>query len=203
VSKVGNSGPHHFIHYAWRRLRKRSETRLSRVEDPKNNPENSPAPVAGAAPPPAPFNSRLGTKAHDKADRSPRQRLDAQVGAELSELMRELQRPDAPFGVTARMAVMVGLLAFVALLFVIVMPNFRQPDSAASFSATVQQFTAALPPRHQPPSEHATRPAIAEFHSLLAPSSEPATQADHDQSDELLRQFMQWRQKTNSAANAQ
>ncbi len=119
--------------------------------------------------------------------------------------MRELQRPDAPFGMTARVVVTMGVLAIVALLFVIMMPGFRRPDTASSFSADVQQFKAALSrnPQQQPPSEDAARPAIAEFQSLLASSNDAAARADHDQSDELLRQFKQWRQKTNSAANGQ
>jgi hypothetical protein len=170
---------------------------LSRVEDPKN----SSAPAAGAIPP-TPFDSRPETKANLKADESPRRPLDAQVGA---EFMREPQRPDAPFGMTARMAATMGVLAIVALLFVIMMPGFRQSDTSSSFSADVQQFKAALSrkPQQSPPSEDVAKPAIAEFQSLLASSGDAAAQADHDQSNELLRQFMQWRQKTNSAANAQ
>jgi hypothetical protein len=170
---------------------------LSRVEDPKNS-----SALAAGAIPPNPFDSRLETKANNKADESPRRTFDAQAGA---EFMRELQRPDVPFGMTARMVATLGVLAIVALLFVIMMPGFRQLDSASSFSADVQQFKAALSrkPQQPPPTDDAPKPAIAEFQSLLASSSDAAAQANHDPSDELLRQFMQWRQKTNSAANAQ
>jgi hypothetical protein len=44
----------------------------------------------------------------------------------------------------------------------------------------------------------ASRPALAQFKALLAtaPVSQPAP---HEQSDQLLQGFMQWRQKGNSA----
>jgi hypothetical protein len=170
---------------------------LSRVEDPNNS-----SGLAAGAIPPSPFDSQLETKAKNEADETPRQPFDAQVEA---ELMREFQRPDAPFGMTARVVATMGVLAIVALLFVIMMPGFRRSDTASSFSADVQQFKAALSrkPEQQPPSEDAARPAIAEFQSLLASSNGAAARADHDKPDELLRQFKQWRQKTNSAANGQ
>jgi hypothetical protein len=59
-----------------------------------------------------------------------------------------------------------GFSAIVALLFVILMPGFRRPDTASSFSADVQQFTAALPPRSQDQqsSEDTAKPAIEQFH---------------------------------------
>jgi len=197
---------------------------LSRVEDP----EKSPVRATGAVKPSTPLGSQLATKASEKVQESSQEsgqesgqesrqeslrRLPgAQAVDELSALTRELDRSNAPFGITGRMAATMGFLALVALLFVIMMPSFRQSDTASSFSADVQQFKAALSrkPQQQPSREDAARPAIAEFQSLLgpssepvAPSSEPAAQADRDQSDELLRQFMQWRQKTSSGARAQ
>jgi hypothetical protein len=170
---------------------------LSRVEDPNNS-----SGLAAGAIPPSPFDSRLETKAKIKADETPRQPFDARVEA---EFMRAFQRPDTPFGMTARVVVTMGALAIVALLFVIMMPGFRRSDTASSFSADVQQFKAALSrkPEQPPPSEDATKPAIAEFQSLLASSNDAAARADHDKSDELLRQFKEWRQKTNSAASGQ
>jgi hypothetical protein len=197
---------------------------LSRVEDP----EKSPVRATGAVKPSTPLGSHLATKAGEKVRESSQESSQesgqetrqeslrrppgAQAVDELSALTRELDRSNAPFGITPRMAATMGFLAVVALLFVIMMPSFRQSDTASSFSADVQQFKAALSrqPQQQPPSVDTARPAIAEFQSLLgpssepvAPSSEPAAQADRDQSDELLRQFMQWRQKTNSGARAQ
>ena len=177
--------------------------------------------ATGAVKPSTPLGSQLATKASEKVQESSQEsgqesgqesrqeslrRLPgAQAVDELSALTRELDRSNAPFGITGRMAATMGFLALVALLFVIMMPSFRQSDTASSFSADVQQFKAALSrkPQQQPSREDAARPAIAEFQSLLGPSSEPAAQSGRDQSDELLRQFMQWRQKTSSGARAQ
>jgi hypothetical protein len=173
---------------------------LSRVEDP----EESPGRAAGAFLPSTPIDSQLKAKALEQADRSLRQPLAAEVVDEFAALMRE-PRSNAPFGITGRVAATVGILAFVALLFLILMPGVQQHDTAQSLSADVQQFKAALSRKSQPqPSSGETaKPAIAEFQSLLTPSSgEQAALADHDQNDILLRKFLQWRQKTDSAANA-
>jgi hypothetical protein len=173
---------------------------LSRVEDPEQNSERA----AGAISPLTPFASQFETKAPDKADGPPRQPLDPRIVDRLTDFTRrELDRSGAPFGITGRMAATMGFLAIVALLIVIMMPSFQHSDTASSFTADVQQFTAALArqPQPQPPSDGAARPAIADFKSLLASSSERAAQPD--QSDGLLRQFMQWREKAKPAANAQ
>ncbi len=104
----------------------------------------------------------------------------------------------------------VGFLAAVALLLVILVLDFRQPDAASSFAADVQRFTAALPPafpdrqlQNQPSNEETAAPATEQLRGLLAASGGPAAEADHDPSDDLLRRFMQWRLKTSSAENAQ
>ena len=177
---------------------------MSRVEDP----ENSPVRTAGPIQPPTAFDSRRESITHQSSARvSSRRRRDA--------LARELKLPNALFGVSVRTAAAVGFSAIVALLFVILMPGFRRPDAASSFSADVRQFTAALPPQsqdrqsqdqqlqNQPSSEDAAKPAIEQFQRLLASPSEPAAQADRDPSDKLLQRFMQWRLKTSSADNAQ
>jgi hypothetical protein len=163
---------------------------LSRVEDP----EKSPVRAVGATEPPTPFDSRLESKAHESSIHESR---DA--------LARELKLPNARFGVSIRTAATVGFLAIVALLFMILMPGFRRADTASSFSADVQQFMSGLSPqsRDRQSSEDTAKPAIEQFQRLLASSNEPAAQADRDPSDKLLRRFMQWRLKTNSAENAQ
>jgi hypothetical protein len=172
---------------------------LSRVEDPEQNP----TPSSGGVLPSTPFDSLLERRTHE----SPRQPPEGQVAAGVSA--PELEPLNALFGRTGRVAATMGFVAIVALLFVILMPGFRQPDSASSFSADVERFTAALSRQSErrPSGGEAAKPAIAEFQSLLVPPSAPSAQVDHDRSSErskeFLRQFMQWRQKVNSAGNAQ
>jgi hypothetical protein len=72
------------------------------------------------------------------------------------------------------------------------------------FAAAVQSFTTALSQQHQ--SEDAPKPARAEFQSLLA-SGDTAQAAEREQpgkeSDKVLQQFLQWRQKANPSEAAQ
>jgi hypothetical protein len=214
MSKTGSGAGHSPIHHAQRQLRERSETRLSRVEDP----EKSPVHTAGAIQSPAPIDSRPESitrqpSAHQSsAHQSSAHESSARESSRRTgdALARELKLPNALFGVSVRTAAAVGFSAIVALLFVILMPGFRRPDAASSFSADVRQFTAALPPQSQdrqsqdqPSGEDAAKPAIEQFQRLLASSSEPAAQAGRDPSDNLLQRFMQWRLKTSSADNAQ
>jgi len=111
----------------------------------------------------------------------------------------------AIFGGTGRLAAAVGVSAAIALLFVTMMPGLRQPDGRQSFSAAVEPFAAALSQQRQ--GDDASRPALSEFQPLLAGSDTgPATeraQTDARQSDKVLQQFLQWRQKANPSAAAQ
>jgi hypothetical protein len=197
---------------------------LSRLEDP----ENSPARAAGGIQPPVPYGSRLKSKAEEllveqppaqkytarehRAQESTARKSSARASStqESSRRLRDTLLPDALFGVDIRTPVTVGFLAAVALLLVILVLDFRQPDPASSFAADVQRFTAALPPaspdrqpQDQPSNEDTAKPAIEQLRGLLASSGGPAAKADRDPSDELLRRFMQWRLKSSSAENAQ
>lgn len=177
---------------------------MSRVEDPQENRAHA----ARAIQPPTPFDSLLEPRASERTRQSRRPPPEAQAGAEDSALAPELAPLNALFGLTGRVAATTAFLAIAVLLFVIMMPGFRQADHASSFSADVQRFTAALSrqPERQPSDGDAAKaadpakPAIAQFQSLLASSGEPAAQADR--SDTILRRFMLWRQKANSAGNA-
>jgi hypothetical protein len=202
---------------------------LSRLEDP----ENSPARAAGGIQPPVPYGSRLKSKAEEllveqppaqkytarehRAQESTARKSSTRASStqESSRRLRDtlpraLGLPDALFGVDIRTPVTVGFLTAVALLLVILVLDFRQPDPASSFAADVQRFTAALPPaspdrqpQDQPSNEDTAKPAIEQLRGLLASSGGPAGQADRDPSDELLQRFMQWRLKSSSAENAQ
>lgn len=95
-----------------------------------------------------------------------------------------------------RVAVAIGVSAVVALFFVIMTPASRQPDAGSSLATTLESLTAAVARPGQ--SDDASKPALAEFKSLLASPPEPSGQlANQRQSEQLLQQFMTWREKGN------
>jgi hypothetical protein len=111
----------------------------------------------------------------------------------------------------ARFAVAIGISAVVALFFVIMMPASRQPDAGSTFGANLQsasvQSTDVQPVSVQtkdaPTSgqrEDGSKSALAEFQTLLS-SAQASQPAAHEQSDQLLQQFLKWGQKP-SATNA-
>jgi hypothetical protein len=97
--------------------------------------------------------------------------------------------------IAARFAAAIGVAALVALFFVIAVPGSRQSEGEPSALANVaQSFKNAL----SPSGEAAQKPAINEFQALLAstpPSAPPASEQD----SQLLKQFMQWREKPDPA----
>ena len=119
----------------------------------------------------------------------------------------------------------VAVSAVVALILVILISGVRRSDTTSSFLDDVQQFKAALPSQlqdrqsqdrekqdqqpqdrqqqDQPSSKEPAKPATEQFQRLFASSGKQAAQPDREPSDKLLQRFMQWRQKTGSAENAQ
>jgi hypothetical protein len=102
-----------------------------------------------------------------------------------------MQRRGTLFGIAGRLEAAIGVSAFIARFFVIMMPAARQPDSTPFFAAAAPSFTTALAQRHQ--SEDSPTPALAAFWPLPA-SGDTARAAEREppkkQSDKVLRQFM-------------
>jgi hypothetical protein len=97
----------------------------------------------------------------------------------------------------SRVAVAVGVSAVVALFFVIMTPASRQPDAGPSLAKTLENLTAAVA-RPSEGDDSAAKPALAEFKSLLAQPPEPSGQiANQQQSEQLLQQFKNWREKAS------
>ena len=97
---------------------------------------------------------------------------------------RDLDRA-ALLSVAARVAAVVAGVAVVALLFVIMKPASRQSVA----SSTPSDITGSTPASNQGDEE--SKPALTE---LKAPPSQPAT---HEQSQQLLERFLEWREKAN------
>ncbi|XIA65238.1 hypothetical protein ACFIOY_02200 [Bradyrhizobium sp. TZ2] len=109
-----------------------------------------------------------------------------------------MREPDlekkALWSVAARFAAAIGVSALVALFFVVVVPGSRQADGEPSaFSAIAQSIKTAL----FQSGEATPKPAINEFQAILA--STPPAPATSDESGQLLKQFMQWREKPDPA----
>jgi hypothetical protein len=115
--------------------------------------------------------------------------LDPEVMQEVSALAHDhVDRRKALFGAAA-----IGASALAALFVVLMVHASQEPDAGASFAAAVQSMKSS-----QPPQSGGSKPALSEFRGLLA-SSEANQGTTHEQSDKVLQQFMQWRQKAGTS----
>jgi hypothetical protein len=166
------------------------------------------------------FHESLADESPAQESSAPDSSIHELLQSTREALARESEQPKALFGVSIRMIAAVAVSAVVALLLVIVISGVRQSDTASSFSVDVQKFKAALSSQSkdrekqdqqaqdrqqqdQPPSKEPAKPTTEQFQRLFASSGKPAAPPDREPSDELLQRFMQWRQKTGSAENAQ
>jgi hypothetical protein len=178
--------PNDPAYYAPRWLRERSKLRLPPSSEPGSERRRL------LVSPPIAFDSLL-EEALPEALRRP---LDPEVIHEPPEL-RELDRRTAIINVAGRFAAAVGVSALVALFFATMVPvsrDFaRQPaGGASSFSGILQSITAF----YQPPQRHDDKkPAASEFQTILASPRTSQAVMTHEQSEALLQQFLQWRQK--------
>ena len=120
--------------------------------------------------------------------------LDPKATNERARHTRDLDRRAALLSVAARFAAVAGVVAVVALLFVIMKPASRQ-SVAGSTPSDMTGSTSTAPPQSSQ-ADVEWKPALAEFKALLAsPPSQPAT---HEQSQQLLQNFLQWRKKAST-----
>jgi hypothetical protein len=105
-----------------------------------------------------------------------------------------LDRRAALLSVAARVAAVAGVVVVAALLFVIMKPASRQ-SVAGSTPSDMTGSTSTAPPQSSQ-ADVEWKPALAEFKALLAsPPSQPAT---HEQSQQLLQNFLQWRKEAST-----
>jgi len=206
ASEPESTGPHDPMHYAPRRLRDKPEPRLTPLEDARALRERRLDAVIGRSiSPPAPLDPQLENAVYETLRRP----IDPKLLGETRALARELERRNSLFGLTGRLVAAIGVSAIIALFFIVMMPA-RQRDTAASFQTAVQSFTTALSQQQQPPqpqqqpNDESKKPALAEFQTLLTSDTAQAAEREQSerQSDKLLQQFLQWRQKSAPADNA-
>jgi hypothetical protein len=99
-----------------------------------------------------------------------------------------------------RVATAAGAAAFVALLFVIIIPSLRQQHAATSSSEAIDLLKSAMS-KSEAAARRGEPPSLPDLHSILASSSsaEAAAPVSHEESETLLKQFMQWQQKPADA----
>jgi len=206
ASEPESTGPHDPMHYAPRRLRDKPEPRLTPLEDARALRERRLDAVIGRSiSPPAPLDPQLENAVYETLRRP----IDPKLLGETRALARELERRNSLFGLTGRLVAAIGVSAIIALFFIVMMPA-RQRDTAASFQTAVQSFTTALSQQQQPaqpqqqPNDDTKKPALAEFQTLLTSDTAQAAEREQSerQSDKLLQQFLQWRQKSAPADTA-
>jgi hypothetical protein len=123
-----------------------------------------------------------------------RQPREPEFFSEPGGFFSELDRRIALISIAGRFAAAIGVAAVVALFFVFLIPASRdhsgQTDGAPS--GIIQSMRATL---DEPPSTREdTRPGLCELQNILgSPQSQPVM--THAQSETLLQQFMQWREK--------
>jgi hypothetical protein len=192
-SEHRNLNPNDPMYYAPRWLRERSALRLSPSSEPSSERPRGPVSSSPA------FDGLL----EEAVPKSLRRPLDPEVIHESPGFVRELDRRVALIGVAGRFAAAVGISALVALFFAIMVRDYaRQPDGgASSFSGILQSIKTAF---HQPPRrEDALKPALSEFQTILGSTRTSQAVVTHEQSETVLQQFLQWRQKYGSTGAPQ
>src|SRR3981081_2586231 len=182
LSRQGPFDPNDPEYYA-PRVRERSEARLpqgARLE-----------PITPPISPPFPLDSQL-KNAGSVSLRNPR---SPEVLREPAGFARETDWRASLFSLAARFAAAAGVVTIVALLVLLMRPASQQSGTESTSSQITESTKTALPLSDQ--GDLASKPALAQFKALLAtaPVSQPAAQ---EQSQSLLQQFIQWRQKDSS-----
>jgi hypothetical protein len=129
--------------------------------------------------------------------------LDGQLEQAVFDSLRHPLDPEAVdeppetgsgvLGMIGRVATAIGAAAFVALLFVIVIPSLRQQAAEPSTAEVIDSMKSAIARSEQAAKSREAQPS-QEFQSIAA-TPEAAPAVSHEESEALLRQFMQWQQK--------
>jgi len=187
VSELDHLNPNDPSYYAPRWSREKPEQRSSASRGMRSEPARDPIFS------PASLDTQLENAVSDALWHP----LDPEVIQEPPGLADELDRRAALMSVVGRFAAAVGVSAIVALFFVIMVPASRLPDGAGTTSAGIlRSLKAAL---LQPGQRDEAKPAIAEVQPILASAQTTTPPATRAESEQLLQQFLQWRQKPNPA----
>jgi hypothetical protein len=139
--------------------------------------------------------------------------LEGQLESAVRESLRHPLDPEAMdeppevergglLSVVGRFAAAVGAAAFVALLFVIVIPSLRErPSTEPSAAEVIDSMKAAISRSEQAAVKPREVQPSPEAPSTTAASESSSQPVSHEESEALLKQFMQWQQKPAEAEN--
>ena len=177
------------LNYAPRWLREKPEQRTAAGTEPRVERDTKLESVGRAVSRTSTLDRQLESAVYE----SLRHSLDPQVMPEPPGFGRG-KAPKRLSSFASRVAVAVGVSAVVALFFVIMTPASRQPDAGSTLATTLENLSAAVARPSQ--ADDGAKPALAEFRGLLAQPQEPSGQiANQQQSEQLLQQFKNWREK--------
>jgi hypothetical protein len=181
LSEHEHLNPNDPISYAPRWLRERSQSRLSPSHETVFEPVRSPISS------PASLDNQLENAVSDALWHP----LDPEFIHEPTGFAKEDERATL-IAIAGRFAAALAVAAIAASFFVMMVPGSSAPGIMRSIKAVLLQ------PGQR---DEGSKPAIAEFEPILASAqTRPAT---HEQSEQLLQQFLQWRRKPNSSETSQ
>jgi len=179
------NNPQDPLHYAPpRRFPERTEPRLAAVVgDIQGTDRTSRPEAASRAISPSSLNAKLENAVYE----SLRRQIEPELVPEPTDFKRERSQR-ALIGVVIGVAAAIVVSAAVAVVFVTMFPSSRDRTPGASF---------ATAPSQQRQVADTSQPALSEFRALLV-APEGGQAFTHEQSERLLQQFVQWRQKADS-----
>jgi hypothetical protein len=182
-----STNPQDPLHYAPRRFSERTESRLAAVvgDIQATDRASRPDPAVRSIAPSTALNAKLENAVYESLLRQ----IDPQVVPEPADFKRERSQR-ALIGVVIGVAAAIVVSAAVALAYVTMFPGAKDKVPGASLATTAAQ------PR-QTEDRSKPVPALAQFRGLLV-AGESGQAFTHEQSEQLLQQFMQWRQKADS-----
>jgi hypothetical protein len=195
------TNPQDPLHYAPpRRFTERTEPRLAavvgdiqatdrqatdRAPRMEPRPEPRPEPRQEHRQEPLGRSIALNTKLENAVYESLRRQIEPEVVPEPVDFKRERSQR-ALIGVVIGVAAAIVVSAAVAVVFVTMFPAAKEKLPGASFATASSQ-----------PRQDTSKPALSEFRALLV-GGEGGQAFTHEQSERLLQQFVQWRQKADS-----
>ena len=177
------TNPQDPLHYAPRRFTERTEPRLAAVvgdiqaTDRASRPESTSRAI---------LPSSLNTKLENSVYESLRRQIEPELVPEPADFRRERSQR-ALIGVVIGIAAAIVVSATVAVVFITMFPAAKDKIPGASFASAGAQ----------PRQADSSKPALSEFRALMV-AGEGGQSFTHEQSERLLQQFVQWRQKVDS-----
>lgn len=184
-SEQPTTNPHDPLHYAPRRFASRTESRLVAIVG--DIQAEHPSIPESAARPPAP-SAALNATLENAVYESLLRQMEPEVVPEPVDLKRERSQR-ALIGVVIGGAAAIVVSAAAAVAFVTMFPSAKDKIPGVSFATTAST--------QQRQSDDRPKAALNQFRALLV-AGEAGQDFTHEQSERLLQQFVQWRQKAGA-----